>query len=124
MMATKSWAVALVIFCTLLTSTAQIFLKFGAQKLPAIFSNTPLIVGMLLYGIGAVALITAFKGGEVTVLYPIIATSYVWVTLLSRVYFGESLSVLKFLGVFSIILGICFIGFGSKKNSEQFAVVP
>ena len=57
-------------------------------------------------------------------LYPIIATSYVWVTLLSRVYFGESLSVLKFLGVFSIILGICFIGFGSKKNSEQFAVVP
>lgn len=123
-MAAKWWAVALVIFCTFLTSSAQIFLKFGAQRLPAIFSNTPLIAGMFLYGIGAVALIIAFKGGEVTVLYPIIATSYVWVTLLSSFYFGEPLLHLKFLGVFSIILGICFIGFGSKKNSAEFVVVP
>ena len=115
-MATKVWAVGLVIFCTLLTSTAQIFLKFGAQRLPAIFSNTPLIFGMVIYGIAAVALIISFKGGEVTVLYPIIATSYVWVTLLSNVYFGEPLIPLKFVGIFSIILGICFIGWGSRKT--------
>lgn len=122
-MAAKLWAVALVVFCTLLTSTAQVFLKFGAQRLPSIFSNFPLIIGMCLYAIGAVALITAFKGGEVTVLYPIIATSYIWVTLLSRLYFGEPLLWLKFVGVFSIVLGICFIGFGSKKNSEESVAV-
>lgn len=115
-MATKLWAVCLVIFCTLLTSSAQILLKFGAQNLPAIFSNVPLIVGMIIYGVAALALIISFKGGEVTVLYPIIATSYVWVTLLSNVYFQEQLSFLKFFGVFSIILGICFIGWGSRET--------
>ena len=123
-MATKVWAVVLVVFCTFLTSTAQIFLKFGAQRLPAVFSNTPLIVGMLIYGVAAFALIVSFKGGEVTVLYPIIATSYIWVTLLSSFYFGEPLLWLKFVGVFSIMLGICFIGFGSKKNSAEFVGVP
>lgn len=115
-MATKLWAVCLVIFCTLLTSSAQILLKFGAQNLPAIFSNVPLIVGLIIYGVAALALIISFKGGEVTVLYPIIATSYVWVTLLSNVYFQEQLSFLKFFGVFSIILGICFIGWSSRET--------
>ncbi len=123
-MPTKLWAVLLVIFCTLLTSSAQILLKFGALGLPAIFSNVPLIIGMLIYGIAAFALIISFKGGEVTVLYPIIATSYVWVTLLSRFYFGEPLIYLKFIGVFAIIVGICFIGFGSKNTDVEFAVAP
>ena len=121
-MATKLWAIVLVVFCTLFTSSAQILLKFGAPKLPVIFFNLPLIVGLFLYGIAAFALIVSFKGGEVTVLYPIIATSYVWVTLLSWVFLDEPLFLLKFLGVFSIILGICFIGWGSKKNTEFIGV--
>ena len=122
-MATKLWAVLLVVFCTLLTSSAQVFLKFGASRLPEIVTNLPLLVGFVLYGVAAVALIVSFKGGEVTVLYPIIATSYIWVTLLSNVYFSESLPFLKLAGVFFIIMGICSIGYGSRSSQEYEVVL-
>lgn len=117
-MPAKLWAIVVVVLCTLLTSSAQIFLKFGALRLPEIINNVPLLAGLGLYAIAAVALIISFKGGDVTVLYPIIATSYVWVALLSYVFLNESLHVLKFLGIFSIFTGICFIGWGGRHDAE------
>ncbi|MBI4147955.1 EamA family transporter [Candidatus Woesearchaeota archaeon] len=114
---TKWWAIALVIICTLFTSTAQLFLKFGSARLPLLFWNWPLFAGMVLYGVGALLLIVSLKGGDVTVLYPIIATSYIWVSILSMTFLGERMSFLKWAGVFAIMMGICFIGWGSKRNS-------
>ena len=116
-MKTKWWAIGLVVLCTFFTSTAQIFLKYGSARLPEIFFNWQLFTGLALYGIGAVMLIVSFKGGDVTVLYPIIATSYVWVSLLSMYFLNENISFTKWAGVFSIMCGICFIGWGSKHNS-------
>jgi undecaprenyl phosphate-alpha-L-ara4N flippase subunit ArnE len=116
-MATKLWAIGLVLLCTLFTTSAQIFLKIGADKLPLIFFNWSLFIGILLYAIGAVLLIMAFKGGEVTVIYPIFASSYVWVSLLSAYFFSETLGLLKIAGIFVVILGITFIAVGSRKGS-------
>ncbi|MBI4141932.1 hypothetical protein HY484_03340 [Candidatus Woesearchaeota archaeon] len=122
-MAAKIWAVLLVVFCTLLTSSAQILYKFGALRLPEIITNVPLLTGIVLYVFAAVILIVSFKGGDVTVLYPIIATSYIWVAVLSYFFLNESLSFLKFFGIFSIFTGICFIGFGSRNNADVPGVV-
>ena len=117
---TKSWAIGLMVLCTLLTSAAQVFYKFGAEKLQpniiSIITNTPLITGMLLYVLGAVIMITAFKGGEVSVLYPIIATSYIWVSLLSIHFFNEQFNIFKLSGVIIIISGIILISLGSKHK--------
>lgn len=122
-MKTKTSAIILVIICTLFTSTAQIFYKLGSAKLPMIFTNWQLLSGLLLYGFGAVLLITAFKGGDVSVLYPIIATSYIWVTILSKIIFNEQINVHKIIGVSLIIIGIIAIGFGSRKEEEHAAEV-
>ncbi len=116
-MATKIWAVALVVVCTLFTSTAQVFYKFGALKLPSIFTNWQLLAGLILYAFGAVILLISLKGGDLTILYPIIATSYIWVGLMSNYFFHEELNVLKWSGMALIIFGISLIGFGSKKGS-------
>ncbi len=119
-MPTKRWAIGLMILCTAFTSTAQVFYKFGADRLElnfiSLITNFPLITGMILYVLGAVIMITAFKGGEVSVLYPIIATSYIWVSLLSIYFFNESLNLFKILGIFIIIAGIIFISIGSKQK--------
>ncbi len=123
-MKTKLWAVSLVVLCTLFTSSAQILYKKGAEKLGlnliSIITNWNLIFGIVLYVMGAVLLIVAFRGGDVTVLYPIITTSFVWVTLGSMYFFGETISFLRWIGVFLIIVGIIVINLGSedKKISE------
>jgi drug/metabolite transporter (DMT)-like permease len=118
-MTTKLWAVGIIFFSTLLTSTAQLFYKFAADKLSldilSLITNYELIAGMVLYAIGGVLLIISFRGGEVSVLYPIFATSYIWVSFLSIYFLGEIMNIFKWVGVFTIIAGIAFIGYGSKK---------
>ena len=119
-MATKLWAALLVLFTTLLTSSAQIFYKLGSQTLApdlsAIFTNYYLIGGLLLYAVGGTLMILSLRGGEVSVLYPIIATSYIWVSFLSIFFLNESMNNFKWLGVTSIIAGIILIGYGSKES--------
>ncbi|MBI2653667.1 EamA family transporter [Candidatus Woesearchaeota archaeon] len=117
-MATKLWAALLVLFTTLLTSSAQILWKIGSAALKpdlmSVLTNYPIIAGLFLYAIGGTLLILSFRGGEVSVLYPIIATSYVWVSFLSIWFLGETMNFFKWLGVITIIAGIALIGYGSK----------
>jgi len=124
-MTTKLWAMGLVLSCTLLTSTAQLFYKFGAEKLTfnflSIITNVELIMGLLLYAVGGTILIISFRGGEVSTLYPIIATSYVWVSFLSIYFLDEIMNTFKWMGVITIIAGIILIGYGSNKASAEDA---
>ena len=122
-MATKLWAMAIILAATSLTSTAQLFYKFGAEKLSfdilSLITNLELIAGMVLYAIGGILLILSFRGGEVSVLYPIFATSYIWVSLLSMYFLNEIMNFFKWTGIFIIIAGIVLIGYGSKKTTTE-----
>lgn len=113
----------IVLFSTLLTSTAQLFYKFGAEKLSfdvlKLITNYELIMGMVLYAIGGILLILSFRGGEVSVLYPIFATSYIWVSFLSIYFLGEIMNPYKWIGVSAIVMGIVLIGLGSKKTATD-----
>ena len=124
-MSTKLWAMGIILFSTFLTSTAQLFYKFAVEKLSSnifcIITNINLLVGMALYIVGGILLIISFRGGEVSVLYPIYATSYIWVSFLSIYFLGEAINIFKGLGVFVIIAGIVLIGYGSKKADVESA---
>ena len=109
----------MVAFSTLLTSSAQIFYKKGAIKLPILLTNWELFFGLFLYGIAAAILIYALKNGELNVLYPIIATSFIWVTILSSFIFHETITYMKIIGVVFITIGITLIGIGSKSHKTQ-----
>lgn len=113
---TKWWAIFLVLLCTFFTSTAQLLLKAGVMKVTTVGSvaNFYLLSGLLLYIIAAALLITALKFGELSVLYPAIATSFIWVNVFSALLFHEIIPFLRWVGVGFIILGITFIGIGSK----------
>jgi len=119
-LATKISAIIMMIICTALTSVAQVLYKKGMSyfqfDIISIITNYHLLSGFLLYGIGAVIMIYAFKTGEVTVLYPIIALSYIWVSLLAMYFFQEMMNLYKWVGVIFICIGIIFIGFGGKKS--------
>lgn len=112
---TKIWAFALVILTTLLTTTAQFFLKTSVGLLPKL--TISLLAGVALYAFGSVVMILAFKGGEVSVLYPLIATSYIWVALVARFLLHEEVHVLRWIGIVVIVAGISIIGVASKSGA-------
>ena len=119
-MKTKPWAIALVLIVTLIASIAQILFKMAAQQLAfnpiALITNWPLIISAVLYIIMAILMIISFKGGEISVLYPIIALSYVWVSIASPIFFPQdSMNTIKWLGILFIITGIAFVGIGGRK---------
>ena len=121
-MATKPWAIALVVFCTLITSLGQFTIKLGIQDfsfdMRLIITNWYLLGGFALYFLGAALLIIALKHGELSVLYPVIALSFVWVNLLSGWFLHEMVSSYDWIGIAFIIAGVSLIGYGSNRGAS------
>lgn len=106
----------MIVAFTFFAAVAQPLFKIGANRLLhnfsliALVTDVPLIAGLAMYGLGASLMILALRHGELSVLYPIISLSYVWVAILSVVIFGEHMDVLKIGGMFSIIAGVALLG--------------
>lgn len=112
--------VALVFCCTVFGAAAQILIKYGANMLPnghplTMLTNMPLMAGYGLYGISTILLVLALRDGELSILYPVISLTYVWVTFLSVIFFKESLNFFKILGVFIIVAGVTILGKDGKS---------
>lgn len=118
MMATELWAIGLVISATLIGAFGPILLKKASAKklssLKSLSTNYPLFGGVALYALGTLLFIPALKGGDLSVLYPFVALTYVWVSLLSVKFLGEKMNKVKWFGIALIIIGVTFIGLGSR----------
>lgn len=111
--------VALVFSCTVLGALAQLLIKKGTGGITpdpmSILTNVPLIIGYSIYGVNTLLMVLALKDGEMSLLYPIIALTYVWTTLLSYLVLGESSNFYKNLGIITIVIGVAVMGRGGKK---------
>ena len=112
------------IACTIFTSAGQLLWKAGALKIsflnPLSFFNLPFIAGCILYVVGSLLMILALKRGELSVLFPVVATSYVWVSLLAPIFFpSDSLNSWKLAGVLVILVSISLLGWGSSQISNE-----
>ena len=107
------------ITATIFLTISQIFYKMGANRLSLAswYTNWYIPVGIILCGVSGVLLILALKKGEVTVLYPIFATAFIWVLVLSKYIFAEPFTSQKWIGVAIVIFGIILIGIGSNRKS-------
>ncbi len=111
--------ILLVCCCTVLGAAAQILMKIGMTHFHpnvwALVTNVPLFIGYVLYGINTLLLVLALREGELSMLYPIIALTYVWVTLLSYTLLREPPNAFKNAGVAAIVLGVAVLGRGKAK---------
>ena len=80
------------------------------QTAVGIFTTPSLFAGYALYGINTVLLVLALRHGELSILYPIITLTYVWVTGLSVYFFHDSVNMVKSLGIAVIIAGVAILG--------------
>jgi len=107
--------------CTVLGAVAQLLIKVGmgpghfTPTLAGILSDVPLIAGYACYGLFTVAMVLALREGELSMLYPIIALTYVWVTLLSYSLLKEPPNLYKNAGIVTIVLGVAVLGRGGRK---------
>ena len=73
--------------------------------------NVNLFGGYCFYGINTFLMALALKGRELSRLYPIIALTYVWVTLLSLMLFAdEHLNFFRSIGIAFVVGGVSILG--------------
>jgi multidrug transporter EmrE-like cation transporter len=120
-------SLTMVFLCTLFGVAAQFLIKIstthamftapgGGLSLAALISNFPLWAGLACYGASTVLLILALKDGELSLLYPVISLTYVWVVALSALVFHEALNVWKVIGVALICSGVALLGMERNKR--------
>jgi multidrug transporter EmrE-like cation transporter len=112
--------VALVFGCTLLGAAAQVLMKTGANHMVhaglwGMLTNLPLMGGYCLYGLSTLLLVLALKDGELSLLYPVIALTYVWVTVLSFLIFHDAINPWKLTGITLIVIGVGVLGKGGGR---------
>jgi len=116
-MTTQLWAIGLVIAATVIGAFGPILLKKGSAKfnLHPIkqLKNYSMIGGILLYALSTILFVPALKGGELSVLYPIVSLGYIWTALLAIKVLGEKMNLYKWLGIAVIILGVSLVGLGA-----------
>jgi len=123
--AQKRRSVLPVLCCTVLGAIAQVLIKFGAPKLGlqpslvntaiSIAANLPIMSGLVLYGLSTVLLVLALRHGELSMIYPVIALTFVWVTILSALVIGESMNAYKIAGIAIIVGGVSVLGLGARR---------
>jgi len=120
----------MVLGCTVFAAAAQVLMKFGAtQAMPplepanpatwwpfavALLANYRLLLGYVVQSGNALLLILALRDGELSMLYPIIALTYVWVNLLSMYFFHDQMNLLKGVGIALVIGGVALLGRASR----------
>jgi drug/metabolite transporter (DMT)-like permease len=82
----------------------------GILSLVAMIFRSPLVLGgLVLYGVGALAWIAVLARVDLSVAYPFLALNFVLVTFSSQFFLGESVPMLRWLGVLIICSGIYLV---------------
>ena len=117
MSSTLFHSMLLVFAASVVGSFGAVFLKRGAARLDGTvlsFVNSQLVLGVALFLGSSVFYALGIRGGDLSVLYPMVSLGYVWTLLWSRLFFHETFTPQKFLGLGLVLLGVVFVGLGGS----------
>jgi len=94
-------------------SIGQLEFKRGADNLQfdikLLLTNYHLIIAVAVYCVSTVLYVYALNKENLSILYPIVATSYIWTLLFSKIFLKEPVGLTSWAGVFFILLGVTLI---------------
>ena len=94
-------------------SIGQLEFKRGADNLQfdikLLLINYHLIIAVAVYCVSTVLYVYALNKENLSILYPIVATSYIWTLLFSKIFLKEPVGLTSWAGVFLILLGVTLI---------------
>ncbi len=114
----------LVFLCTLIGAAAQVLFKLGSgsmsganpvQMLLHVLMSPTLLLGYACYGVNTLLLVLALRKGELSMTYPVISLTYVWVSILSVIIFHESMNMFKVVGLGIVVAGVAVLGRGGRS---------
>lgn len=124
-MSTLLTTVPLAIVSVLVSTTGQLLLKTGMQRVGYIgreqmgrpvelvlsVVRTPqIVVGLALFGISAAFWLVVLSRLPLSVAYPFAGLTYVTITLVSKYVLREPVSAARWLGILLIVGGILIVG--------------
>lgn len=105
----------LTLIAALVSSFAQLMFKRSVKKidnlwhLVGLLKNKGVILGLIGYFVGFLLYITALSAGQLSVVYPVFASSFIFVTLISATLLKEKITLLRALGVLLVFIGISIV---------------
>lgn len=110
------WGIALTVFSTFVGAVGALFLKFSISRKEEHRSSliSPYLYGgLLFYGLSALLFVFALRFGDLSLLYPFAALSYIWVAFLSVYFLQERITSYRWFGIVLIMTGITLLGWGA-----------
>ncbi len=118
MSSSQTYPIILNLVAAIVGALGQYAYKIGGAKLKVVplYQNWELFLGMLLFCGVRVLFVMAFnKGGQISVTYPMYATTFIWGTLLGVLIDKEAFNINQFIGIVFVVLGVSMVAFFSQK---------
>jgi len=78
-------------------------------KVFPMFLNPWVFFGFACFGLSSIFWLVVLSRMQLSFVYPMVSVAYVLVALFSLIFFKESVSLLRWTGIFVIILGVALI---------------
>lgn len=108
--------ILLMLLSSLLTCTGQLVWKLASGKQ----QDTPyfllLLLGFIMYGLGAILMIVAFRFGDVSILHPMLSFGFIVSLFYGAGILHEEIRLSNILGVMVIVVGIICLGKSHKME--------
>lgn len=114
-MSTPVVSIVFFLIASFLGALGQYLYKSGAELADgSIFSyvfNPRLLSGVVCYIAVMVLFVAAFKkGGALTVLYPVYATTFIWAALIALLVYGTPIKPVNIVGMSLLVIGMYLMG--------------
>lgn len=110
-------AILLINFGCVIGGVGAIFLKKASGEISLdimkVIKNYHLMLGMIMYALASIIFIPTLKYVDLSIAYPFVATTHIWVCVFSKFFLKEEVQLQKWIGVVAIIIGVSLIGIGA-----------
>jgi len=118
-MTTPVSSIAWVTFGSFIGSFSSLGFKAGSKRLEknlrSLYTNWPLAAGVAGYLLSSVFFLIGLKSGELSILFPMVSSGYIWTMIWARIFLHEPLTRGKFVGLALILVGCVLLGLGTRQ---------
>ncbi len=83
--------------------------KFSAKEVAGLARNKSVLFGLSAYVLSLAIYLVALHFGQLSYIYPVFASSFVFVFLISRYKLKEELTAMRMAGIALVVLGIVIV---------------